>query len=265
LSIDDCLLMITKEKNGITCYQFPNLAKFSDIRHGFFDRNGGCSSGPYQSLNVSFDVGDDEYDVKRNRSILSDCVDEKKLIFLKQVHGAGIQVFTGNNGHSNASDSDAPPVGDVMITDLKHKITVMQVADCQAVLLYDPIRCVTANVHSGWRGSILNLIGRTIKIMETTFSCKALDIQAGISPSLGPCCAEFVNYVKEIPKQFWKYKNQSDHFDFWALSRDQLCNAGVLVENISICGICTRCNTDRFYSYRGEGTTGRLPVVIGLV
>ncbi len=257
--------MIAKEKNGITYYQLPNLARFSDIRHGFFSRNGGCSSDPYQGLNVSFGVGDDEYDVKRNRSILSDFVDEKELIFLKQVHGAGIKVFTGNNKHSDRPDSDTPPVGDAMITDLKHKILVLQIADCQAVLLYDPIRRVAANVHSGWRGSIINLIGRTIKVMETVFSCNTRHIVAGISPSLGPCCAEFVNYEKEIPEQFWKYKDRSDHFDFWALSRDQLCNAGVLAENISISGICTRCNTDRFYSYRGEGATGRFPVVIGLV
>ncbi|MBW1984000.1 MAG: polyphenol oxidase family protein, partial [Deltaproteobacteria bacterium] len=95
--------------------------------------------------------------------------------------------------------------------------------------------------------------------------CKSSDLIAGIGPSLGPCCAEFVNYKKEIPEAYWTYKNQDNYFDFWAVSKDQLCNAGVLPENTHLSKICTKCHTDRFYSYRGEGTTGRFAAVIGLV
>jgi len=99
--------------------------------------------------------------------------------------------------------------------------------------------------------------------MEKEFDSKPGNIVTGISPSLGPCCAEFVNYKDEIPEEFWKYKDDSDHFDFWAISSDQLCNAGVLKKNIYLSEICTRCNTDLFYSFRGEGTTGRFAAVIG--
>ncbi|MBT8350952.1 MAG: laccase domain-containing protein, partial [Deltaproteobacteria bacterium] len=81
---------------------------------------------------------------------------------------------------------------------------------------------------------------------------------------LGPCCAEFVNYQNEIPEKLWTYKNDSNYFDFWALSSKQLCDAGVLKENIYSSEICTRCNTDLFYSFRGEGITGRFAAVIGL-
>jgi copper oxidase (laccase) domain-containing protein len=100
--------------------------------------------------------------------------------------------------------------------------------------------------------------------MESEMQCLARHIVAGVGPSLGPCCAEFVNYQSEIPKEFWKYRQGSDLFDFWSLSRDQLCAAGVLNKNIYLSNFCTKCNPALFFSYRGEGQTGRFAAVIGL-
>jgi hypothetical protein len=123
---------------------------------------------------------------------------------------------------------------------------------------------VVANIHSGWRGSIGNIIGCTLQKMTAAFGTSAGDLVAGIGPSLGPCCAEFVHYRKEIPRSLWSYKNTDHHFNFWAISHDQLCEAGVSTEHIFASKLCTRCHTDRFFSYRGEGTTGRFAAVIGL-
>ncbi|MDX2500846.1 MAG: laccase domain-containing protein, partial [Deltaproteobacteria bacterium] len=119
-------------------------------------------------------------------------------------------------------------------------------------------------VHSGWRGSIDNIIGRTIEAMQHHFGCHPDAILAGIGPSLGPCCAEFINYKTEIPQEFWRYKDPVDHFDFWAISYDQLLDAGVLAKHIESCQMCTRCRTDEFFSYRAEKTTGRFAAVIGM-
>lgn len=256
--------MILRKRNGVSFFQFPNLAGFSDIRHGIFTRSSGYSKKPYKSLNVSFGIGDDENNVKQNRRVISQCINEKCLVFADQVHGTKVLVFAKDNKAGMEVSSDVPPVGDAMVTDIRKKILVVQVADCQAVLMYDPIRHVVANVHSGWRGSINNIIGHTIRVMEKKFGCSPCDIIADIGPSLGPCCAEFINYKTEIPKEFWKYKDGSDHFDFWSISFDQLCDAGVLTENIYLSKMCTRCNTDLFFSFRGEGTTGRFSAFIGL-
>jgi len=119
-------------------------------------------------------------------------------------------------------------------------------------------------VHSGWRGSIQNIIGRTVEMMKQLFDCNPGLIQAGIGPSLGPCCAEFINYKDEIPKAHWSYKDSNDHFDFWSISRDQLLHAGVPAKNIELSRICTRCRTREFFSYRAEKNTGRFAAVIGL-
>jgi polyphenol oxidase len=154
--------------------------------------------------------------------------------------------------------------GDAIVTDLPHKNLVIQVADCQAVLLYDPIRHVVGNVHSGWRGSLQDVIGKTVRVMKKHFMSNPEDIVAGIGPSLGPCCAEFVNYPIEIPEKFWKYKIRENYFNFWSLSRDQMKSEGLLDENIETSEICTKCRRDLFFSYRGEQVTGRFSAVVGL-
>lgn len=257
--------MILNEKNGITFYTFPNLANLPGIAHGIFTRNGGNSTGPYEGLNISFGVGDDKKNVIKNRNIISSIFNDRNIVSARQVHGTDGIIFKEGEDSVFREDSKEPLVGDALISNKNQILFMIKVADCQPVMVYDPKQRVAANIHSGWRGSVKNIIGHTIRIMEDKFNCKSSDLIAGIGPSLGPCCAEFVNYKKEIPEAYWTYKNQDNYFDFWAVSKDQLCNAGVLPENIHLSKICTKCHTDRFYSYRGEGTTGRFAAVIGLV
>ncbi len=257
--------MIFNDRNGVSFFQFPNLARFSGIEHAIFTRNCGYSEGPYRSLNVSFEVGDDQSNVAENRRVISRGIDNKTLVFAKQVHGTEILTFAKNKKNGLERARNTPQQGDAMVSDIPNKYLVMQIADCQSILMYDPARHVVANVHSGWRGSINNIIERTINVMEKNFGCTPSDIVAGVSPSIGPCCAEFTNYKNEIPNKFWAFKDGNDHFDFWSLSRDQLCNAGVLGDNIYVSKKCTKCNADLFFSYRSESITGRFAVVIGLM
>ncbi len=256
--------MIFQKRDSVSFFQFPKLAALSDVQHAVFTRHCGYSSEPFQSLNVSFGVGDVPSNVHQNLSVVSKCMDAEDLVSANQVHGTEVLIFSENSVDGLSENLTPPFVGDALVTDISKKNLVVKVADCQSVLLYDPDRQVVANVHCGWRGSIKNIIGHTIKVMEKQFTCHSDNIVAGIGPSLGPCCAEFINYKSEIPAELWGYKEGSNHFDFWSLSRDQLCDAGVLSENIDLSEICTQCNTERFFSFRGEGTTGRFAVAIGL-
>jgi len=279
--------VIVKHISGVSVFQFPKLTGLADVRHGIFSRNTGESIGVYRSLNVSFDVGDDSRNVNQNRKIISRCIGEDDLVFIDQAHGTRVLNFKNEsevgmavaaddfsqdshayikNGKNDvyASGSSDKLVGDAMVSNIPGKFLAMQVADCQSVLMYEPVRQVIANVHAGWRGSIKNIVSLTIKTMERKFGCYSRNIVAGISPSLGPCCAQFVNYQKEIPAMYWKYKDDRDHFDFWSISRDQLCDAGVLIENIDVSQVCTKCDTGNFFSFRGEKNTGRFASVIGL-
>ncbi len=256
--------MILNKRNGVSFYQFPNLIDIPEIRHAVFTRNNGHSRKPFRSLNTSFGVGDDTANVKKNRSTIQKGLDVTELLFARQVHGTGILILSQRHDFSPDNSSDRPPVGDALVTNVSGRFLVVQVADCQPVFLYDSARKVVANVHSGWRGSIRNIIGRTINAMGKEFGTVPRDIVAGIGPSLGSCCAEFIHYRKEIPKAFWSYKDSDHHFDFWAISRDQLTDAGVPAAHIFSSDTCTRCNPELFFTYRGEGTTGRFAAVIGL-
>jgi YfiH family protein len=257
--------VILTHKNGASFYRFENLARFPEIRHGIFTRRFGYSTGPFESLNVSFGLGDKKSNVKENRRVIARVIGGNNLIYAHQVHGDKVLVLNPEKLVFEGNSEQVLGTGDALVTDASGKFLTIQLADCQSILLYDANRGVVANIHSGWRSSIRNIAGRTVRVMQKHFKCRSADIIAGIGPSLGPCCAEFVNYQKEIPEKFWQYKAANDHFDFWAISSDQLVAAGVPRENIEVGNICTRCNTAVFFSYRGEGRTGRFASVIGFI
>jgi YfiH family protein len=252
------------QKEGLTVFEFPNIAALPDVQHGIFSRHGGDSRGPYSSLNVSFGTGDRQEAVANNRKRISGYFKGGRLIFAEQVHGKDVHILQGHsNGIENTGIGNIGK-GDAMITNVPGICLVIQIADCQAVMVYDPENHVVANVHAGWRGNVQNIIGHTLNIMKNRFNSAPADLRVGISPSLGPCCAEFVNYQREFPESYRRYKDDAHHFDLWALSHDQLCEEGVLTENICISGLCTTCNSDIFFSYRAQKETGRFAAVIGL-
>ena len=244
--------------------KFSKLSGIPGLAHGYFSRQGGVSSPPWEGLNIGLNTGDDPNHVAENRQRLLDSLGVSRGFFVNQTHGTGVLCLKADG--PGAGDFWEPGVkkpihtADAMVTNIPDMALVIQVADCQAVILVDPVRRVIANVHSGWRGSVANILGKTVKTMVAVFGGRPEDIIAGVSPSLGPCCAEFVNYRDEIPRTIWKYRKNNCYFDFWALSEDQLKNAGIAHENIEIAGRCTRCEYDRYFSYRKQAVTGRLGV-----
>lgn len=261
--------MLIKVKNGIYYMQFPNLVEFPELVHGIFTRQNGHSPAPYHSLNLGLGLGDDDTLVYRNRCLLTKVLGNSALVFAHQVHGTHVLMAGADAGERSRQAASAPtahqaPTGDALVTDACGQMLTIQVADCQAVLLYDPAKRVVANVHAGWRSSIGNIIGKTIARMQSAYGSKPSQILAGIGPSLGPCCAEFVNYGDEIPREFWHHKVGSQHFNFWAITCEQLGQAGVRSTHVHTSGICTRCNPEVFFSYRREKVTGRFAAVIGL-
>jgi YfiH family protein len=237
-------------------FRFESLAAFPELAHGIFARSPGASAPPFAQLNISLAVGDDPQRVVRNRERVAACMGAKELTSVRQMHGGEVVVVDSRPSPSLA--------GDALVTERAGTLLLIAVADCQAILMYDPRRRVAAAVHSGWRGSIVDIAGRTVAVMRERFGCRPADIRAGIGPSLGPCCAEFVNYRTEIPSGLWGYRHDGVRFDFWAMTRDQLMHSGIPEEQIETAGLCTRCRTDLFFSHRAEKHTGRFPAVIGI-
>ncbi|MGD8369372.1 MAG: peptidoglycan editing factor PgeF [Desulfobacterales bacterium] len=252
--------MIADHSNGLLMYRFPGLTASGGLLHGVFTRKGGASKGPFAELNVGMGAGDNPEHVRENRRRIGRALGVETAVFLRQRHGSRVVVDC-----DGAQGRPGPEEADAVITDRTGRLLVIQVADCQAVILHDPVRKVVANIHSGWRGSVADILGKTVTRMQSQFGCRTEDLRAGIGPSLGPCCAEFIHYRKEIPSALWQYRVGDCHFDFWTMSVDQLKAAGVAKRHIEVAGLCTRCRTDLFFSYRGERTTGRFAVAAGLI
>jgi YfiH family protein len=230
----------------------------SFLFHGTFNRHGGASPSPWDSNNVSFGLGDKPENVYANREQIKKTLGFKRLVSAKQVHGS--QVYTVGENPTDDLEIDG---FDALITNMPGIGLMIQQADCQAVFLFDPENKAIGIAHVGWRGTVADVIAETVFAMSLTFSTEPVDITAAISPSLGPCCAEFVNFRSELPAALHGYQVRPNYFDFWAISHDQLSAAGVRPENIHAAAICTCCNLD-FFSYRRDRNTGRFASVIGI-
>lgn len=233
-------------------------------RYGLFDRHGGVSLPPFASLNVGFSIGDSRAAVLANRRRVQERMGVRWLASGRQVHGDDIYLLE----HELEADLEVDGF-DAMITRQRDVGLVIQHADCQAVLLYDPGQEAIGAVHSGWRGSVANLLEKTIAAMTREFGTDPKQVQAVISPSLGPCCAEFVNYRQELPLAFQQFMDDNRHFNFWQISQQQLLNCGLQENSITLPTICTSCSDD-YFSYRracrtADGTTGRNCSVIAML
>ena len=187
---------------------------------------------------------------------------ERDLFFVNQVHDKEIRIIN-DSSINNIEDYDG------LMTASTGKVLCTCYADCVPLLFFDPVNRVVASVHSGWKGTI-KFIGRdTVLKMAKEFNSKVGDILVGIGPSIGPCCFEV---QEETYEQFRKklsigaFEDKGKLFvDLWNSNIYMLTQIGVKRENIECKGICTSCNSNRFYSYRkGDKDSGRFTAFIML-
>ena len=230
--------------------------------HGLFCCGGGGSAEPFAPFNLSYSVGDQANRVADNRARARAALGLTHLVSVKQTHSDQALDIELQHITTELEGYDA------MISTLPGTGLLIQQADCQAILLSAPQQGVIAAIHSGWRGSVLDIIGKTIRRLREHYAVNPDNMLAVISPSLGPCCAEFINYRKELPTWMHSFQVRPLFFDFWAISHQQLIRSGLRPEHIELASICTCCN-QQFFSYRraaktGNGVTGRNGSIIGL-
>ncbi len=147
------------------------------IRHAFFTRRGGVSTGIYESLNVGAGSDDDPRAVRENRDRARAALAARALFTPWQVHGRAVQFV--------AAPGDPRERADAALTDVPGLAVGVVTADCVPVLLADAERRIVAAAHAGWRGALAGVLEATVAAM-TARGARPSAIAAAIGPAIGP-------------------------------------------------------------------------------
>jgi polyphenol oxidase len=247
--------------------QFELFKTHHDIQtHAVFTRHGGVSAPPFDSLNVSYSVGDGPEAIAENRARCASMVGLhiKAITTAGLVHGAAVGRLETSTSQTLPDGSRIVDSVDALISSTPGKGLLITAADCLQIMLLDPRTPAVGLAHAGWRGLATGTIGSTIAAMTTAYGTDPQALLAGIGPGLGPCCAEFTDPRRELPPCFAHFIH-GRHVDLWGVAIDQLRSAGVPEAGIEQHALCTRCHRDRFFSHRGDrGRSGRFAAIIGL-
>lgn len=220
------------------------------------------------TLNLALHVGDEAELVLRNRQRFGEAVglDYHRLTTCAQVHGSRVvQVTPELVGRGALSCQDTIPDTDGLVTDLPGVPLMLFFADCVPILLADPVTGAIGLAHGGWRGTAGKIALKTVRLLQERFGVRPENLLAGLGPSIGPCCYEVDDKVRDsFPgyEEFFTAKGGGKYWlDLWGVNQKQLREAGV--GRISVAGCCTSHNPELFCSYRAEkGRTGRMGVVL---
>ena len=239
------------------------------IRHGFFGRRGGVSTGDFASLNVSETGGDKLNLVTRNRTLAVESIGfpQPALATLRQVHSAKVVAITGLPSPGERPEADA------MVTNVPGIVLGILTADCAPVLLADPAAGVIGAFHAGWKGAIGGIAEGTVSAM-VALGADPARIVAAIGPTIsmpnyevGPeFAADLLARHRDAGNRIARPGGGREHFDLPGFVFDQLHHAGVgLVEDH---GTCTYAEPKRYFSHRyathNGRTAGRQIALIGL-
>jgi YfiH family protein len=239
-------------------YISPDWPAPANVRAFTTTRAGGASLGPYASLNLGDHVGDDPAAVVRNRELLRAALKfPTEPVWLRQVHGTQIidAVQADAHGEADGAWSAQPGVVCAVLT-----------ADCLPVFLCDRAGTKVALLHAGWRGLAAGVIEQGVRALAVVPE----DLLVWLGPAIGPQAFEVgmevkAAFVQNNPAAARAFVPTGDGrylADLYALARLRLSALGV--HHIYGGGFCTFTDRDRFFSYRRDGTCGRMASLIWL-
>ncbi len=254
--------MLRQTVNGLTIYRFSSLVT-EGLVHAVFSRLGGVSVGPLAELNVGNRVGDDPEAVAENHARIYDHlgISPELVTSAQQVHGNRVAVVTARDAGKVFPNTDG------LITKASAIPLMLRFADCQPIILYDPLHHALGLAHAGWRGVALGIARRAVEAMQKAFGTEPHTLMAGLGPAIGPCCyhvgqdvASAMSYALPDWRQAMTSHGEGWCLDLTAANTQQLGAAGV--RQVEHADLCTSCHTGEFFSHRAEGgTTGRFAVV----
>jgi YfiH family protein len=230
-------------------------------------RVGGISKSPFQQFNLGLHVGDDPSAVLQNRQLLSDYLPAQlHLQWLEQVHGTEVV---------DARPDEVTRRGDAVYVDQPGLGGVVMTADCLPVFFASKSGKRVALAHAGWRGLAEGILEKTLE----RFPDAPADVLVFLGPAIGPChfevgeevrrsfvaSAATADLAKSFEEQAFLPSTTPGKYlaDLYLLATLKLRALGV--EQISGGSLCTYCDSDRFFSYRRDGQTGRFVSLIALL
>jgi YfiH family protein len=233
------------------------------VPHAFPGRLGGVSGGALASLNLGRTRKDEPAAVAENFRRLAEAVgaDFSKLVLAQQVHSDCVRAVTEADALPELY-APTPFDADGLVTNVPGLTLAVFYADCLPILLYDPLTRAAGAVHSGWRGTALQISARAVEKMGRCYGSKPENILAAIGPGIARCCFETDGDVPDAlrgafgggAEPFIRDSGGGKfHVDLPGLVGHTLQAAGVPAGNISQSGLCTRCRPELFWSHRRLG------------
>ena len=250
--------------------QAENL-RAGPVRHGFFTRRGGVSTGIFASLNCGQGSDDTAEAVSENRSRVANALDVNAdaLLSLYQIH-SNLAVTV-----SSPWTAETKPRADAMVTNIPGIALGILTADCVPVLFADPQAAVVGAAHAGWKGAISGVLEQTIEAMEALGAAR-VSIACAIGPSIAQASyevgPEFHASFEEADASNTRFFIPSDRaghwrFDLQAYVADRLAKAGISASREAAIDTYARedlCFSYRRTTHRQESDYGRLISAIAL-
>ena len=253
--------LLKRENGSLVYYISPQFLTFSGVRHAFFTRKGGVSSGIYESLNFRFTGTDSRDNLLQNYDIAAHLVggDVNHVIRTTQKHTDTIfTVSQPVTAFTNAGDEGV----DALITNVPGAVLTGFYADCQLVMLYDHRHRAAGIVHAGWRGIAKEIVRKTIEKMHDVYGCDPREMIAVVGPSICRSCFVTDDDVPEAMReafggmvQEYMYR-QGDKWcvDLKNITYAMLLRADIPAINIDISNYCPCCGDKTlWWSHRRMG------------
>lgn len=261
--------------NKIKLLRAESIGRTDEYSHFFTTRISGNSKDVFSSLNLGFSSGDSIENVHRNWEHFKaeTGMEKDRIILPKQVHSDKILTIETCEHFNEILSEKNSREADAVILGCRGTSAAVVTADCVPVILASREKPAGAVIHSGWKGTMLNIAGKTVKAMIKKYCLSPSEFVAVIGPSIGACCYEVGKEVFTkfkglfgINEAVIKHSNGRYFISLTDAVSIQLENEGIPSGNIEIMYMCTSCNEELFFSYRRDnGVTGRQASVLKVI
>ena len=228
-----------------------------------------------KDMDIGLKTNGDVDDIKRNFKYIFDFmgIEPKELYSGYQVHSGTVVDITDMSQGSFYETGKVFYETDGLVTNIEGIALISRFADCTPIILFDPIKKVQANIHSGWKGTLQRIGANGIDIMVNEYSCNPEDIIAIIGPTIGKDDFEvesdvMIQFKEEFDFQDEIIKRKNDIkylIDLQMTNKEILLSKGIKEENLTIIDLSTYSNVDLLHSYRrdkaGFGLMGAITIL----